>query len=391
LPDGTLPERSHRALDSLFVNTPLAQNIVSVKIWRKDQMVIYASMSKDVIGKRFASNDVAKAFLGQVVAEFEDMISTESAYEQSLKMPLIEVYVPLYRTGTSEIIAVGEIYDDARELAQALRGNAWQTWLVVSLTTLLMLSVLYGIVRRGSQTIAAQRAELDNRVAEAHQMANQNAALRTVAEKTRLDANEANEELIGRIGQDLHDGPIQLLSLLMLRVNELGSSTSEDRNKSASAVHTLTENVIEELRTLSTGLVLPEIGDIGLAESIQLAICRHESLTGTSVQASVGKLPDRVSDALKICVYRIVQESLTNSFRHAAGVGQRVEAEHRDSEIRISVSDTGKGISNQPDTSGKQEKLGLRGIHNRAQAFGGHVTIESDAQSGTRVLVVLPI
>ena len=79
-------------MDQLFVNTPIGRNIVSVKIWRKDQAVIYSSMSKDVIGKSFASSDVAQAFTGKVVAEFEDMISSESAYEQSLDTPLIEVY-----------------------------------------------------------------------------------------------------------------------------------------------------------------------------------------------------------------------------------------------------------------------------------------------------------
>ena len=150
LPDGTLPESSHRALDQLFVNTPIGRNIVSVKIWRKDQVVIYSSMSKDVIGKSFASSDVAQAFTGKVVAEFEDMISSESAYEQSLDTPLIEVYAPLFRTGTREVIAVGEIYDDAKELARELRATMWRTWVVVSVTTLLMLAVLYGIVRRAS-------------------------------------------------------------------------------------------------------------------------------------------------------------------------------------------------------------------------------------------------
>ncbi|MFX4941222.1 hypothetical protein ABTC18_19930, partial [Acinetobacter baumannii] len=91
-----------------------------------DQVVIYSSMSKDVIGKQFVSSDVANAFNGQTVAEFDDMVSVESAYEQTLGLPIIEVYAPLYRTGTKEILAVGEIYDDARELAQELKGSVWR-------------------------------------------------------------------------------------------------------------------------------------------------------------------------------------------------------------------------------------------------------------------------
>ena len=389
LPDGTLPESSHRALDRLFVDTPIGRNIVSVKIWRKDQVVIYTSMSKDVIGKSFASSDVAHAFSGKVVAEFEDMISSESAYEQSLATPLIEVYAPLFRAGTKEVIAVGEIYDDARMLANELRASMWRTWLVVSLTTLLMLAVLYGIVRRGSETIATQRAELDHRVTEAQKMAIQNDELRALAEATRLDANEANEALIGRIGQDLHDGPIQLVSLLMLRLTEFGPKASEEkRNKAVVAVRALAQDIISELRTLSSGLVLPEIGNLGLRETIELAVNRHQNLTGTTVEARVGSLPQQVLGALKICVYRIIQESLTNSFRHAGGIGQLVVVNQEAGTIQITVSDKGKGFTT---TVRKQESLGLRGIHNRALAFGGHVVIGSDEQTGTTVVVTLPL
>ena len=392
LPDGTLPESSHKALDKLFAGTPLSRNIVSVKIWRKDQSVIYSSMSKDVIGKSFVSTDVAKAFDGQVVAEFEDMISPESGYEQSLKTPLIEVYVPLYRAGTNEVIAVGEIYDDARELASALRASMWRTWLVVSIMFLLMLSVLYGIVRRASNTIATQRAELDNRVIDAQRMAALNAELRIVADKTRLDATEANEELLGRIGQDLHDGPVQLLSLMMLRLGQAGPKNSEDKRlKAVDAARSLAQDVVRDLRNLSSGLVLPEIRDLTLPETIRLAADRHENLTGTKVATEIETLPMKVSDALKICIYRIVQEALTNSFRHAGGAGQHVRAEQVDGAIKLTIDDTGPGVSREVLLAGKRERLGLRGIFNRALGFGGEVTIEPRPGSGTRVTVRLPI
>ena len=81
-------------------------------------------------------------------------------------------------------------------------------------------------------------------------MAIQNDELRAFADATRLDANEANEVLIGRIGQDLHDGPIQLVSLLMLRLTELapkniGRETQQGRrcgSSSCSRYHSRAEN-----------------------------------------------------------------------------------------------------------------------------------------------------
>lgn len=392
LPDGTLPPESHAALDRLLVGAPIAQSIVSVKIWQANGTVIYSSMSKDVIGDSFVSTDVAKAASGQIVSEFEDMISSESAYEQGLNMSLIEVYAPLYRSGTNEFLAVGELYEDAGALAQQLRVSRFRTWVVVCLTTMMMLAVLYAIVRRGSHTIATQRMELQQRITESQQMASQNEDLRIAAEQTRLDANEANEELIGRIGLDIHDGPIQLLSLLMLRLGKLnstGKKAEDERNRAA--VRELTATIIQELRTLSTGLVLPEISELTVAEAIKLAAERHENLTGTNVEIEVGRLPDTISTALKICLYRIVQESLSNSFRHAGGAGQRIMAKLVGDRIFLTISDEGGGLAEEPVAGSGTLKLGLRGIRNRVQAFNGIVDIRSAPSGGTEVNVRLPI
>jgi signal transduction histidine kinase len=390
--DGALPARSHLALDALFVGAPIGRRIVSVKIWRPDGSVVYSSMSKDVIGQSFASTDVAKAASGELVSEFEDMVSSESAYEQSLRIPLIEVYAPLYRTGTGELLAVGEIYQDGEALATQLRVSRRRTWAVVCLTTLVMLAVLYAIVRRGSHTIATQRAELQHRISEVQEMASQNEALRIVAERTRLDANEANEELIGRIGLDIHDGPIQQLSLLMLRIGALRpppGKGNEKAEKTWAAIRELATSVIQELRTLSTGLVLPEIGDLTVAQTIELAAERHENLTGTRVEVSLGRLPAMLPVAMKICLYRIVQESLSNSFRHAGGEGQQVGAALSGGQIAVSISDKGGGMKANA-VSGMGTKLGLRGIRNRAQAFGGVAEIRSSGL-GTTVVVRLPV
>jgi len=389
--DGTLPAQSHEALDALLVGSPIGKIIVSVKIWRSDGTVIYTTAFKDVIGDRFVSTDVAKAVSGQVVAEFGDMKSSESAYEQGLSMPLIEVYAPLYRTGTKEIIAVGEIYENAAALALQLRVSQFRTWLVVCLTTLMMLAFLYSIVRRGSQTIDAQRTELQERVTETQRMAMQNETLRIAAEQTRMDANEANEELIGRIGLDLHDGPIQLLSLLMLRLGKLrptGHLAEDEKNRTS--VHELTANIIDELRVLSTGLVLPEISDLTPTQAIELAVDRHVNLTGSNVDLELGALPKQLPAALMICIYRIVQESLSNSFKHAGGAGQRVRAGQVDDIISLEISDDGGGLADVPVAPGSSRGLGIRGIRNRVQAFNGTVDIRS-SPSGVQVSIKLPI
>lgn len=386
-----LPPHVHERLDAIFAEgEPILRSFVTLKLWRPDGTVLYVNTPKSLIGKKFASTDVARAAAGEVVAEFEDMRSEESAHEQSLGLSLIEVYAPLH-DATGNIIAVGEVYENAAVLDQQLEESAFRTWIFVCFTTAVMLGFLYLIVRRGSRLIETQRSALQARFHESVALARMNQDLRVAADKARLDANAANEELISRIGLDIHDGPIQLLSLLMLRVGRLrGNTMSPEDEANAASIKELTASVIHELRELSAGLVLPEIREIGLEEAIRHAAERHENLTGTTVTVELGRLPPNVSDALKICIYRIIQESLNNSFKHAGGEGQRVAAREEGGRFLLTITDSGNGAAEREEESGQRTKLGMHSIRNRVATFGGTLQIRSD-QSGTTVSVELPI
>jgi len=386
-----LPPHVHEKLDAIFAEgEPILRSFVTLKLWRPDGTVLYVNQPKSLIGKQFASTDVAKAAAGEVVAEFEDMKSEESAHEQSLGLSLIEVYAPL-RDAAGNIFAVGEVYENATVLDQQLEESAFRTWIFVCFTTAVMLSFLYLIVRRGSRLIETQRSALQARFHESIALAKMNQDLRVAADKARLDANAANEELISRIGLDIHDGPIQLLSLMMLRLGRLrGGAMSPEEVANAASIKELMTSVIHELRELSAGLVLPEIREIGLEDAIRHAAERHENLTGTTVEVDLGELPADVSDALKICIYRIIQESLNNSFKHAGGEGQRVAAREEGGRILLTIADSGRGTVEQEEQGRERTKIGMHSIRNRVATFGGGLHIHTD-NHGTTVSVELPI
>eukprot|EP00873_Tetraselmis_striata_P031944 jgi/Tetstr1/452208/TSEL_039244.t1 len=392
-PDGTLPPRTHAQLDTLFVGTPLGQTVVSIKIWvvEATQATVIYSTTKDLIGDQFISTDVARAASGEVVAEYEDLISQESAYEQTLDMALIEVYAPLYRTGTDEVIAVGEIYENADALAAELTGSQLNTWIVVCLTTILMLAVLYAIVRRGSRTIALQRSDLQRHVAEAREMARQNTVLRVAADRARLDASEANEQLLARIGSDIHDGPIQLLSLFMLKFTSLEGSGGDEGGRHRS-LQTLLDSALNELRTISSGLSLPEIEELSPREALELAVFRHEDIAGTRVKFEFGDLPDTLTHATKICAYRVIQEGLSNATKHAPGAAQTVSAGVIDGWLHIEVLDDGPGVPRTEIPVGGKDRLGLAGMRNRVGALQGTIELGlAPGGVGTRIKVALPL
>lgn len=390
----SVSEARRKELDSLLDDADLARRIESLRVWRRDGQIIY-STDKDLIGKTFQSANLAKAFAGNVIVHLEYGHDDEGEEASASTEPLIEIYAPIYRPGTKEIIAVGEVYETAQDFIEKRNSVQRRTWLLVSATTLGIFGSLFLIVRRANGTIVSQRSRLKQQLAEAQALAQQNEELRRVADKARLDAIASNETFLNRLGSDLHDGPIQLLGLLILRLGADGMSGSPSRTPVMHpaqdlAPSAIASQVFNQLRDLSTGLVMPEITNLSLQEALQLAVDRHQFTTGSPVETDYIDLPAAVPHPLKICLYRVVQEGLNNAFRHAGGIDQRVVANGDQATITITVSDGGPGLSK---TSAQRvsPSLGLVGIHNRVLSFNGTVEILERPGQGTQLIVNLPL
>jgi signal transduction histidine kinase len=390
-----VPADRQKELDDLLIGTELAKRVEGFRIWRQDGTVIY-STDKSLMGKRLPSTDIDKSFAGTVVSQLEVGHNDGGDIEPSDNRSLIEIYAPIYRAGSREVIAVGELYEEAEEFIVQRDRAQRHTWAIVGATTLAIMGLLFLIVRRASNIIESQRVTLKSQLANAQALAEQNKKLRKAADHARMDATKSNETLLNRIGSDLHDGPVQLLSLLILR---LGGSSSDPTKGSDLPKNPhlelhpsrLVSQVLTELRELSTGLVLPEIENMSLEAALRVAVERHEYATGSVVSASYDGLPENVAHPLKICLYRVVQEGLNNAFRHAGAREQRVTASADDNVITVIVSDAGPSAKQDIKTTGRRHPLGLQGIRNRVEAFGGSVQIEQHRAKGTQLIVSVPL
>jgi signal transduction histidine kinase len=392
-------ESRRKELDDLLIGTDLARRVEGFRIWRNDGMVIY-STDKSLIGKAFPSADIKRAFTGRVVAQLETGHNDgEGEEEPTTDRPLIEIYAPIYRSGTREIIAVGELYEDAAEFLVQRGRVQRQTWAIVGATTLAIMALLFLIVRRASNIIANQRMTLKAQLTEAQALADQNTELRKVADRARMDATKSNEQLLNRIGADLHDGPVQLLSLLILKLGRPSDAPVPARTTFDSAADVteadlapshIASQVLAELRELSTGLVMPEIENMPLEAALRMAVDQHEYATGSKVTVAYDRLPERVAHPLKICLYRVVQEGLNNAFRHGGGRDQRVSASADQQAITVVIADDGPGLGVN-NSQARHRPLGLQGIRNRVEAFGGSVDIRRGPRSGTELQVVVPM
>ncbi|MDH3263465.1 MAG: histidine kinase [Paracoccaceae bacterium] len=386
-----LSQPAGQALQEIFANTALGERVVTYKIWKPGGLVVEAS-DPALVGRRFEpSQDLAAAWTGEIAASFEDLNDLEDEGEAELGIPLLEVYSPIRELWTGEIIAVAEFYERADGLARVLADAQRKSWLVVSGVFLTSGLLLYGIVRAGGRTIERQQADLEAQLVETRRVSEQNRALRerVMAAATRSTAQA--ERVMQRVGLDLHDGVAQHLSLASLRLDEaLGGS----RGAEAGTVRTALDAAMRELRAISRGLALPDLEHLDAAEVVRRAVDDHRRAFGTEVRLedeSGGAAP-RLPYAARLCLYRFLQEGLSNAHRHAGGAGVAVTFRAGPGGVEATVSDRGGGFDPAEAMALRADGgQGLFGLRDRAEALGGQVRVHSEPGAGSRISLTLPV
>jgi signal transduction histidine kinase len=148
--------------------------------------------------------------------------------------------------------------------------------------------------------------------------------------------------------------------------------------------------VLKEVRSIATGLVLPELANKSLLDTLRMITDVARMRTNSTVSLECGNLPDFYSPVLNDTVYRFVQEALNNSYQHAGGLGQKVKATVANRVLKIEVSDTGHGFDVRKAQS-LPDHLGLAGMRNRILASGGEFEIDSQIGKGTRLVARIPL
>ena len=226
------------------------------------------------------------------------------------------------------------------------------------------------------------------------------------------------EDELSRIVLDIHDGPVQYLftalSLLTSLQNELADPPTPDPLAAAvghassvtppadpkllarlAQVGMLLESSLYEIRFFLGAFRPPEFRRRSLASIVEGLVIQHEDWTHTVVHLETEGLPNETPLAVKMAIYRVLQEALTNGYRHAGVEEQWVRMWGEEGWIHLEVVDQGRGFDppdlEDPAEAEREDHIGLRGMHDRVRLLGGRYTLESAPGQGTRVRVAVPI
>ena len=203
--------------------------------------------------------------------------------------------------------------------------------------------------------------------------------------KRLVDTEERERRAISR---ELHDEVGQSLSALLLDVENLTQMSTEDGvfRHGLQKIKALAENCVNEVRNMALLLRPSMLDDLGLLPALEWQAREVSKRTGMLVDTVEENVSDNLPEEHKTCVYRIVQEALNNSSKHAYAKNARVTVRQERNHLRVSIEDDGKGF----DPS-RVRGLGLVGMNERVSQLGGVLKVDSDPTRGTCLRVDLPL
>jgi signal transduction histidine kinase len=195
-----------------------------------------------------------------------------------------------------------------------------------------------------------------------------------------------------RVARELHDGLVQDLAAAKLIFARIVEDSGQSKDQLASNGIEILDGAIQQVRTISYLLHPPLLDEAGLASALRLYLDGVSKRSGikTFLDLQPQNFP-RLAPDIETAIFRIVQEALTNVFRHSGATSSWIVLSQEDGRIVAKVRDNGTGVAEEtaalrPDRIG----VGLGGMRERARHFGGDLRV-SNANPGTLVEVVIPI
>lgn len=379
-------------LSNVLSKTDLGRQIVTIKVWGKDNRVLYSN-SSSLVGRTFPSaEDLDKARKGEIVAAISTLQEDENVEERRLYKSLLEIYIPIRLNGTDQVIAVAEFYKKVDSLESDIAAAQRKSWFIVGSAMTAIYVIVIGFVQWIGYRIGRQERELRNQVVRLTELLAQNAELDKRMRRAAANTTALNEGLLRRTSAELHDGPVQEVSLALLRLDRVNAQNETCRvvnqdfecNDHLPTVQTSLQIALQEMRTIATSLGLPQLDNMPLTEVFARVVRSHEKRTRTKVTLNINNLPEQATLPAKITIYRVIQEALNNAYIHAGGMDQQVRANFENGLLQIEISDKGRGF----DVSLPIEwdnHLGLAGMRERVESLGGLFEIQSVISEGTIV------
>jgi signal transduction histidine kinase len=221
--------------------------------------------------------------------------------------------------------------------------------------------------------------------------AKQREKLRGELYKRVVTAQESERQ---RIARELHDETGQALTAIGLGLRgltgSLRSTKSERAKQDLHQLELLTAHSLDELQRLIADLRPSHLDDLGLSSALRWYANTLQERVKLDIHVEIRGEEQPVASPVKIALFRIAQEALTNVVKHAQAKNAQVSLTYAANSVHIRVMDDGRGFDMDSAGSAKRVSWGLKGMEERTALLGGRFEVHSHLGQGTAIEVSIP-
>ncbi|HVB75402.1 MAG TPA: sensor histidine kinase [Ktedonobacteraceae bacterium] len=267
--------------------------------------------------------------------------------------------------------------------------------LQVAFRPLTLLGKVMQRVQAGERSLRAPLTGVDP---QADQLASAfNMVLEALDDASRHRASQiinAQEQERQRIARELHDETSQVLTSLLISLAVLEESfQSQEARERIADTRALAHSTLRAIRNLSIDLRPSALDDLGLLPALRWYVKEYQKKCSIDVDFLSSGLKERLPAEMETALYRIVQESLTNTARHSDAKKVSITLRETEDAVKATIKDDGCGFDYDAllKNPGQERGLGLAGMHERAVLLNGTLHIFSEPGKGTTVKVDMPL
>jgi len=201
----------------------------------------------------------------------------------------------------------------------------------------------------------------------------------------------AQEDERRSLSRELHDQVGQMLTALSMELGnleDLGRASGQEFARHVAEAKKLNQETLRTVRSISTGLRPSVLDELGLAPALRWQAREFTRRSGVPVDLQLDGELENLSDEHRTCIYRVVQEALTNAARHAQARSIRISLHGGADLLSLAVEDDGSGFDVQ---QARGRGLGLISIEERVRELNGTVQFLSDLSRGTLLRCEMPL
>lgn len=291
---------------------------------------------------------------------------------ESIPPQILEAAVPVYDWRELQRWGISETRLPAGSLIQFRQPSFWELyrWQVVAVVgfCLLQMTLMIGLLISRARRRRAEAAahDLSRRLIHAH------------------------EEERARLARELHDDLTQRLAFLAIAVGRVEQGTAAaSPAETAREVREGLARLSEDVHALSYRLHPSILDDLGLAEALKAESERFTRRESMPVELKLRDIPASLPCPVALCLFRVAQEALWNTARHAHARKVAVSLRGLDGGVQLAVQDDGCGFD--PALQRNRPSLGLASMRERVHLLGGELDVESAPSQGTTIVAWAPL